>query len=136
MRENTAVLSVLLGVSMLTGPLLCAQSAEHGEPPVIAPFPPKLDSFCINKWWENLPREGKNKRGQPLKIVDTDVPRDQVLCFGIYTAQRGVMKMTAQLFPLYPDESRIVRLELKRSGEWQEVQRQKVNDIGCPRSFE
>jgi len=108
---------------------------EHGEPPVIAPFPAKLDSFCINKWWENLPKEGRNKKGRPFKIVDTDVPRDQVVCFGMYTVQKGVMKMTAQLFPLYPEETRTVRLELKQNGTWQEVQTQKINDIGWSALF-
>ncbi len=109
-----------------------AQS-DLGEPPVIAPFPDKLDSFCINKWW--LKKPGVNKKGRSNKIVDLDVPRDQVVCFGMYTVQNGVMKMTAQLFPLYPKESRIVRLELKQDGEWKEVQTQKVNDVGWSALF-
>jgi hypothetical protein len=63
------------------------------------------------------------------------VPRDQAICFGIYTTQNKVMKMTAQLFPLYPSETREVRLELKKNGKWNEVAQATVNDIGWSALF-
>jgi len=130
MKRNILLFSVGAW-SMFAG----AVGADHGEPPVTAPFPAKLDSHCINKWWENLPGEGRNKQGRPVKIVAIDVPRDQVLCFGMYTVQRGVMKMTAQLFPLYPKESRTVRLEFRQGDQWREVQTRQVNDIGWSALF-
>ncbi len=120
-------LSILLSVSNSF-----AQTA-HGEPPVKSPFPDKLDSFCANKWWEV--KYFVNKKGRSNKIVDLNVPRDQVICFGMYTVHNGVMKMTAQLFPLYPKETRTVRLELLRDGEWREVQRRQINDIGWSTLF-
>ncbi len=43
--------------------------------------------------------------------------------------------MTAQLFPLYPKETLTVRLELLRDGEWREVQRRQINDIGWSTLF-
>ena len=49
------------------------------------------------------------------------VPRDEVVAFAVYTVDRGTVKMTAQMYPLYPDESREVRLELMIDGVWQEV---------------
>ena len=107
---------------LLSATTLCAQ---HGDPPVVAPFGKRLDSVCVNDWW--------NRKKSP--IVDVFVPRDQVVAFGIYTVHNGVLKMTAQLFPLYPKEDRTVRLEVEQAGKWVELQRQKVNDIGWATCF-
>ena len=104
--------------------------AQHGEPPVKAPFE-KLDTYCVNDWWIHA----KAIKSSPKLILDVDVPRDEVVCFGIYTTQNKMMKMTAQLFPLYPDETREIRLELKLNGTWVEVAREKVNDIGWSALF-
>ncbi len=104
--------------------------AQHGEPPVKAPFG-KLDLYCVNDWWTHAAEIKDN----PKKIIDVDVPRDEVICFGMYTAQDGVMKMTAQFFPLYPKESREVSLELKQNGKWKKVVTEKINDIGWSAQF-
>jgi hypothetical protein len=104
--------------------------AQHGEPPVKAPFE-KLDLYCVNDWWVNAEKVKNN----PKRIIDVDVQRDEVICFGMYTVQNGVMKMTAQLFPLYPKESREVNLELKKNGKWKKVATEKVNDIGWSTLF-
>ena len=104
--------------------------AQNGEPPVKAPFQ-KLDTYCTNDWWNHA----KQVKNSPDLIVDVDVPRNEVICFGIYTTQNTVMKMTAQLFPLYPNETREVRLELKQNGEWKEVAKEKVNDLGWSALF-
>jgi hypothetical protein len=56
-----------------------------------------------------------------------DVPRDQVVCFAYYTHQNGVLKMSAQLFPLKPGEERVARLELKQdNGKWKDVAKSEV----------
>ena len=91
-------------------------NAQDMKPPVVAPFE-KLDTYCVNDWWNHAAK----MKSDPKRIIDVDVPRDEVICFGIYTVQNGVMKMTAQLFPLYPQETREVRLELKQKGEWKKV---------------
>jgi hypothetical protein len=104
--------------------------AQFGEPPVKAPFE-KLDTYCVNDWWNHA----KAVKNDPAKIVDVDVPRDQVICFGIYTTQNKIMKMSAQLFPLYPNETREVRLEIKKKGKWVQIATSKVNDIGWSTLF-
>jgi len=104
--------------------------AQYGEPPVKAPFE-KLDLYCVNDWWVHAAEIKDN----PKKIIDVDVPREDVICFGMYTVQNGVMKMTAQLFPLYPKESREVSLDLKKNGKWEKVATEKVNDIGWSALF-
>ncbi len=94
------------------------------EVPVSAPFE-DLDTLATNDWW--------NRPSNP--IVDLKVPRDQVMAFGLYTVSHDVLKLTAQLFPLYPHETRDVRLEVMKDGEWSELQIQKVNDIGWTAHF-
>jgi hypothetical protein len=98
--------------------------AQQGEPPVRAPFE-RLDSLAVNEWWEQ----------EPSPIVDMFVPRDQVVAFGMYTVHNGTLKLSAQLFPLYPNETREVRLELRGNGEWREVSRAEVNDLGWSTLF-
>ena len=100
------------------------EAADYGEPPVLAPFE-KLDRLCVNDWWNR----------KPGKIIETRVPRDEVIAFGIYTLSEGTLKLSAQLFPLYPAESRTVRLEFLRGGEWVEAAREEVNDLGWSALF-
>jgi len=89
-----------------------------------APFE-GLDTLATNDWWN---------RGES-RIIDMKVPRNEVLAFGIYTVSNNTLKLTAQLFPLYPDETRTVRLEVKEEGKWKEIQEQQVNDIGWSTLF-
>lgn len=37
--------------------------------------------------------------------------------------------MSAQCYPLYPEETRTARLEIKEKGDWTEIQTQQVNDL-------
>lgn len=61
--------------------------------------------------------------------------RDQVVAFGMYTVSKNILKMSAQLYPLYPDETREVRLEVLEDDTWQEIGREKVNDLGWSALF-
>jgi hypothetical protein len=55
-----------------------------------------------------------------------DVPRDQVVAFALYTQDHGVLKLTGQLYPLKPGESREARLEFQSDGKWGEAARSPV----------
>lgn len=91
---------------------------------VKAPFK-KLDVLATNDWWNRKEND----------IIDLKVHRDSVVAFGLYTTYNNTLKLSAQLFPLYPEETRTVRLELWRNGEWEEVQQQKVNELGWSALF-
>jgi len=130
MKLRNTIKSNILILSLFSVCGLFSLSAEPMNPPVKAPFE-DLDTYCVNDWWNHA----KKIKNDPKKIIDVDVPRDEVLCFGIYTTQNKTLKMTAQLFPLYPQETREVRLELKQEGIWKEVSKAKVNDIGWSTSF-
>lgn len=94
------------------------------EPPVIAPFA-GLDTICTNDWWMRAPNP----------IHDVKVERDKVVAFGMYTISKGTLKLSAQLYPLYPDETRKVRLEVEQDGQWQEIATAEVNDLGWSALF-
>ena len=82
-----------------------------------SPFPGErgvaLDRACRRDIWD------KPARGFLANFVR--VPREEVVGFAVYTHDHGVLKMTAQLFPLKEDEPQEVRLELKVDGQWSEV---------------
>ena len=56
---------------------------------------------------------------QRAQLTIPDVPRDEVICFALYTVHEGTLKLTAQLYPLQDGEERRARLELQRGGEWE-----------------
>lgn len=88
-------------------------SAQESRQPFGPDFP-SLDSLAVGEWWMKSPT-GPNP---PPKM---DVPRDQVVAFALYTHEQGVLKLTAQLFPLKPGEPREARLEFQREGRWSEA---------------
>ncbi len=91
-------------------------SAAAAEPalPYGAEFS-QLDSLAVGEWW--VQKKGRGQSAPP----PMDVPREDVVAFALYTHDRGVLKMSAQLYPLKPDEVREARLELQRDGVWTEV---------------
>ena len=97
-----------------------AKSEEYQK----SPFS-DLDTLSTNDWW--------NRPENP--IIDIKVERDNVIAFGIYTLSKNVLKLTAQLFPLYPDESRNIKFEIYESGNWNEVQKKEINEIGWSTTF-
>ncbi len=94
------------------------------DAPVLAPFT-DLDTICTNDWWNRAPNP----------IHDVKVERDQVVAFGLYTVMNNTLKLSAQLYPLYPDETRTVRLETLTNGQWQEIATEEVNDLGWSALF-
>ncbi len=104
--------------------LLALSCKQDMVPPVPAPFT-GLDTICTNDWWNRAPNP----------IHNVKVKRDQVIAFGLYTVANGTLKLSAQLYPLYPDETRMVRLEVEQDGRWQEIATAEVNDIGWSALF-
>jgi hypothetical protein len=115
-------LVVLLGALALLGR---SSPVRAQDEPVFGADFPNLDSDATGQWWQ--PR-GNNK---PRLLV----PRDEVLAFALYTQDRGVLKLTAQLYPLLPEEGRDVRLELWRDEQWQSVATATVQEPGWSAHF-
>lgn len=118
MRTRFVVLLVTLLI------ISCAEKTKERVPLVIAPFD-NVDTLAINDWW--------NRGDNP--IINLKIGRDSVVAFGIYTVSNKTLKLSAQLYPLYPEETREVRLEIEENGSWTEIQKQKINDLGWSALF-
>lgn len=95
---------------------------------MVFPGFPNLESRAVGEWWKVKP----SKRMQ----MDLDVSRNEVVAFAVYTHDHGILKLSAQLFPLKPDEARVVRLELKSDdGEWKQVAEENVIELGWSAHF-
>lgn len=69
------------------------------------------------------------------QLTVPEVSRDKVICFALYTVHNGVLKLTAQLYPLQPEEDRTVRFEIKDGGAWREIARTQVIEEGWTAMF-
>lgn len=83
---------------------------------------PNLESKSTGRWWE-------------IEKDNLLVPRNEVVAFAVYTHDHGVLKLTAQLYPLKPEESRDVRLQFQRDGQWETVATQSVIELGWSAHF-
>ncbi len=118
--------------------LAAALTAAPVPPPeTVQPFGkdfPNLDALAVGAWWEKkAPVKGKGGAGNPPPTMQ--VARDQVIAFALYTQQSGVLKLTAQLYPLYPEEAKVARLEVKRGEAWIEVAQVPVKFPGWSAHF-
>lgn len=120
MKRIYPFLFLILIAAACAGP----SSTTSREAPVIAPFE-DLDTLATNDWW--------NRASNP--IINMKIGRDSVIAFGMYTVSNQTLKLTAQLFPLYPEESREVHLQIKAGNTWETIQTQSVNDLGWSTLF-
>ena len=110
--------------------------AEESAQPFGPDFP-RLESLTTGEWWTRPGNNGKpapkGRKGAPPSM---NVPRDQVVAFAMYTHQNGVLKLSAQLFPLMPGEKREARLELMLPGQkWSVAAKAEVHYPGWDAHF-
>ncbi len=87
-----------------------------------------LETMAVGEWWKVKP----NKR----RTMNLNVERDQVCAFAVYTHDHGTLKLTAQMFPLMPDEEKVARLELMQAdGTWKVVAQEAVLELGWSAHF-
>ena len=98
---------------------------------------PNLDHLSTGEWWKRArPPEVPSKKGKPPKrIIELKVSRDEVVAFALYTQDSGTLKLTGQLYPLLPDESREARLEIKQGKKWEEIAQVKITYPGWTAHF-
>jgi hypothetical protein len=66
---------------------------------------------------------------EPTWPIDLDnVPAEEAICFALYTVQDGVLKMTAQLYPLADGIDRAVKLQIRDDGAWRDIAEAKVSE--------
>ncbi len=69
------------------------------------------------------------------RLTVPDVSRDKVICFALYTVQDNILKLTAQFYPLEPGQPRVVRLETKQNGTWEQIAQTEVIEQGWTAPF-
>lgn len=80
------------------------------------------------------PKAKPKAKREPLVIPD--VPRDQLVCFCLYTVHNKTLKLSAQLYPLVEGESRKVHLHIARSGgDFEQIAEQEINPDGWMTTF-
>ena len=125
MIPRTLLFVACIGLSQLL-------AAEKNSAEVFGEDFPSLDNLATGEWWKrghSAAGKGKAKgkaKAAPKRLIDLNVPRDQVVAFTVYTVETGTLKMTAQLYPLLDDETRAVRLEIEENGQWKEIAREDV----------
>ncbi len=88
----------------------------------------KLETMATGEWWKVKPHKRRS--------MNLNVPRNEVVAFAVYTHDHGTLKLTAQLFPLMPDEAKKVTLELKEEGGgWKQAAEQPVIELGWSAHF-
>ncbi|MBD3274871.1 MAG: hypothetical protein GF372_06140, partial [Candidatus Marinimicrobia bacterium] len=60
--------------------------------------------------------------------LETDVPVKDAICFALYTVQDGVLKLTAQLYPLDDGVDRVVELQIREGRQWNTIAATKVSE--------
>ena len=94
-------------------------------------FAKMADNVAIGDWWVPHPGEEHKEMRQWIRSR----PRDKVLAFALYTHDQGVLKLTAQCFPLLPAEPKAAVLEFKKNGYWEPAQVKTVQYPGWSLHF-
>ena len=82
-----------------------------------------------------IAQQNAQRRPRRAVLEIPDVERSEVICFALYTVHDNTLKLTAQLYPLQSGESRTVRLEIEKDGNWVEVARTSVVEPGWTAPF-
>lgn len=87
-------------------------------------------------WAQQKPRPKAKAREAGKDLLEIPkVGKDQVICFALYTVHDNILKLTGQLYPLDDGDPRIVRLEVQRNGQWQQVATAPVITPGWTATF-
>ncbi len=76
----------------------------------------------------------QGKKGRPILTIP-EVEKKDIICFALYTVHEKTLKLTAQLYPIPPGDTKTVRLEIQRDGKWVEAARTTVIEPGWTAPF-
>lgn len=66
------------------------------------------------------------ERTWPVRLEG--VPAEQAIAFCLYTTHAGILKMTAQLYPLADGVDRTVTLQIRKGDQWKEIAKTTVSE--------
>ena len=112
-------------------PLLAAEIDYYeAEPFGSGTYASISDRLATGTWWQQPAEAGKPDRWREARQWIQSIDRKEALAFVLYTQDRGVLKLTAQCFPLLPEEPKLVQLDLLREGECVQIDQQAVRYPG------
>lgn len=113
------VQALSLLISALTLSLASAETPPLGE---------NNDTAATGEWWKKEFTGGK-------KWMNLHVPREEVIGFALYTTHENTLKLTAQFYPLLPDEPRTATLEIKKGDNWEKAGEAEIHELGWSAHF-
>lgn len=128
--------AVAAGVALLlVSTFTRVRAAEELNPQPFGAENPRLDSDATGEWWKPTTGERGPQKGKPqeAKLL---VPRNEVVAFALYTHDHGVLRLSAQLYPLMPDEPRTATLEFREGEEWKQAAESQVIYPGWSAHFQ
>lgn len=93
-----------------------------------------LTIICVTILLTSRPAEAQKNRGSDLLAIP-DVEKKDLICFALYTVHDKTLKLTAQLYPIAEGDSKTVRLEIEKDGQWVEVARTTAIEPGWTAPF-
>lgn len=81
------------------------------------------------------PLSGGANPASSSALLIPEVKADKRICFAMYTVHRGVLKLTAQLYPIPSGIDRDVYLDVRRGGNWKQVGCEKASPDGWAATF-
>jgi hypothetical protein len=128
MKRVVSTLVGMLVVGFLMLSISQPVSAQTASAKIFGDDFKNLESLAVGEWWKKKPTKRQS--------MNLNVPRNEVVAFAVYTHHESVLKLSAQLFPLMPDEAREVRLEFQQSdNSWKEVAKESVKELGWSAHF-
>ncbi len=95
-----------------------------------------MSSWLVNAEAQNRkPQDPDRFKARYVPKGIPAVPAEKQICFALYTVHNDVLKLTAQLYPLPPEASRVVRLEISKNGQWKPIATTTVIEDGWTAPF-
>ncbi len=101
-------------------------------------FPSYLAIVSVAILFTTGPAEAQqNRQRNRARAILTipEVESKDIICFALYTVHDKTLKLTAQLYPLAEGDSKTVRLEIEKDGQWVEVAKTTVIEPGWTAPF-
>lgn len=101
-------------------------------------LPAYLSIFCIVVLFAGGPADAQPKPQKKRGRADLTIPevdKKDIICFALYTVHDNTLKLTAQLYPIADGDSKTVRLEIEKDGQWVEVAKTAVIEPGWTAPF-
>ncbi len=79
-------------------------------------------------------QDRQRNRGRAMLTIP-EVEKKDIICFALYTVHDNTLKLTAQLYPIAEGDSKTVRLEIEKDGQWVEVAKTTAIEPGWTAPF-